>query len=186
MGGFTRNERDLIKGAIQNAKHTAVTDMLGLRFLSKADFKELGLDLDKLERRAEFQSHESDPGGMTVPFGRDKGKPISDIDDAALQWLADAVKKSVEDPEKAKFKKRNEELLTALRDEYKRRHSPAPAAKVTEDADPKTGEVKTAEPDKNGKKKTGGKKSEPDPRTQPGGEFDYGPQPWDKEPGSEG
>ena len=164
MGGFVKDEASLRKGAIENLKSVAVRDLLGLRFRTPDELKEMGLDMSKLDRRVEFQTHDKDPGTMKVPFGRDKGKPIVDIDDVALKWLAEAVKKSVDDPEKAKFKARNEALLTDLRDEYKRRHAPA------EGHDPKTGEVK--------KDKTDEKSPGEDP-------FNYGPPPMGEEFGSE-
>lgn len=133
MGGFIRNEQDLVKGAIQNMKHTAVTDILGLRMLSPGDLRELGLDLDKLERRVEYQDHSNQKqrSQITAPFGKQKGVPITELTDGNLKWLAEAVKKSVNDPEKAKWKSKNETLLQALRDEYKRRH-----AKPADDAPP--------------------------------------------------
>lgn len=121
MGGFVRNERDLVKGAIENAKHLAVHDILGLRFLKAADYKELGLDLSKLERRVEYQNHEKQGAEMVAPFGRSRGKKLTEMPDDDLKWLADKIKESVEDPEKAKWRKKNEQLLAALREEYKRR-----------------------------------------------------------------
>lgn len=169
MGGFVRNERDLMKGAVQNAKHTAVTDIMGLRFLSKADFKELGLDLDQLERRVEFQDH-GDGGKQgsqfIAPFGRGKGKPITELDDGDLEWLAKAVKKSVEDPAKAKWRTKNEALYQACRDEWSRRHKPA--------QDDKPAEVPSEEPSAE--------------ETSPQENWDeVGPPPMeDHEPGSDG
>lgn len=129
LTGFVRNERDLIKGAIENGKHQIVTTILGLRFLSKADYKDLGLDLDKLDRRAEFQTHDKDPDTITVPFGKNRGEPITEVSDRSLQWLAEAVKKSVDDPAKSKWKTKNQALLDALRAEYKRRHKTEEPAK---------------------------------------------------------
>jgi len=134
MGGFIKNEADLRKGAIENMKSVAVRDLLGLRFRTPKELQEMGLDVGKLERRVDFQTHEKDPSTITVPFGKSKGEPITDIEDKDLQWLAEAVKKSVEDPSKAKWKGKNQELLTALRDEYKRRH--APASGKSEEVDP--------------------------------------------------
>jgi hypothetical protein len=127
LGGYIKNDADLSKGAIENMKTVAVRDLLGLRFRTPGELKEMGLDVNKLERRAEFQSHDKDPNAMTVPFGRDKGKALTDVDDKCIDWLAEATKKSIADPAKAKFKSKNEALLQALRDEYIRRHSPAPA-----------------------------------------------------------
>lgn len=121
-GGFVKTEADLRRAVVENMKSVAVRDLLGLRFRTPAELRELGLDASKLDRRADFQSHDQDPSQIVVPFGRDKGKLVSDVGDDQLEWLADAVKKSVEDPDKSKFKARNQALLDALRDEYRRRH----------------------------------------------------------------
>ena len=123
MGGFVRNERDLVKGAIENAKHLAVHDILGLRFLKRADYKELGLDLDKLERRVEYQSHDKQSSEFVAPFGRSKGKPLSELTDDDLKWLAETIKKNVDDPSKSKWRAKNEALYQACREEWKRRHA---------------------------------------------------------------
>jgi hypothetical protein len=148
LTGFVKNEADLRKGAAENMKSIAVRDLLGLRFRSPAELKEMGLDVGKIKSRAEFQTHDKDPGTVVVPFGKNKGQSITDIDDGNLQWLADAVKKSIEDPEKAKFKRKNQELLDALREEYKSRQAKPEEKKVKGKGnksnpvvDEKTGEV---------------------------------------------
>lgn len=55
--------------------------------------------------------------GPLVRFGRDKGKPIADVDD--LSWYRAALQTSVEDPSKARFLEQNrahlEEVDTELR-----------------------------------------------------------------------
>jgi len=148
IGGYIKNEASLRSGAEENAKSKAVRSLLGLRFLSKADYKEIGLDLDKLERRASFESHDKDPGTMVAPFGKQKGQPIPDLTDDNLEWLAETIEKSVGDPGRAKFKARNQALLDVLHGEYKRRH--AQAEKASE---------------------------KPAPSGDRGGPYDYGPPP---------
>lgn len=129
MSGYIKTTQDLKRAVIENMKSVAVRDLMGLRFRTPAEFKEMGLDISKLDRRAEFQTHDKDPGTVTVPFGRDQGKPITEVSDSTLEWLAEAVKKSVADPDKAKWKTKNETLLVALRNEYKRRRAPAKTEK---------------------------------------------------------
>ena len=55
--------------------------------------------------------------GPLVRFGRDKGKPIADVDD--LSWYRAALQTSVEDPSKARFLEQNrahlDEVDTELR-----------------------------------------------------------------------
>ena len=165
LKGFVKNEADLRSGSEENAKSKAVRDLLGLRFRTPAELKEMGLDVSKMERRVEFQDHSdagAPPGTFIVPFGKGiKGKPISDISDKDLDYLAGALKKSMADPEKKRWAKRNEQQLEACRDEYKRRHPPA------------------EKPAENGKPKESAPAAEPkvDPSTGEvsGGEHDYGP-----------
>jgi len=122
--GYIKDEPNLIKSALANMMHTAVTQILGLRFLSPKDFAELGMPLDKLERRVEFQEHGKDESdGPVIPFGKNKGKPISSLDIGGLNWFIDALGKSVADPEKAKWKANNEKLVAAFKAELASRTS---------------------------------------------------------------
>lgn len=41
--------------------------------------------------------------GVTVPFGRNKGKPIEDVDDRDLEYLIAAAEKTLADSSKARF-----------------------------------------------------------------------------------
>lgn len=129
MGGFVKTEADLIKGAIENMKHQAVTDMLGLRFLTPDDLKELGLDVSKLPRRADFQDRGPDESGEAiVPFGKKKGKKLSEVDAKDLDYYADAAQKAIADPAKAKWKAKEERWLAAVEAEKARRAAPPPDA----------------------------------------------------------
>ena len=141
MGGFVKTEADLRRSVLENLKSVAVRDLLGLRFRSPAELRDFGLDVGKMKSRAEFQTHDADPGSFVVPFGRAKGQPISEVEDDSLEWLANAVKKSIADPEKARFKASNEKTLEACRHEYKRRRkttdpTDAAAKPTTEPAKP--------------------------------------------------
>ena len=158
MGGFVKTEADLRRAVLENLKSIAVRDLLGLRFRTPEELKEMGLDVGKMERRAEFQTHDKQDGEILAPFGRSKGQPITEISDSDLEWLANAVKKSVADPDKAKWKGKNETLLQALREEYKRRRAP----KSSDAAEAKSGQA----PEKYQPKE---------------GEFDFGPPPLTEE-----
>lgn len=57
----------------------------------------------------------------TLSFGKSKGKKPSEIGDSDLTWYGKVVAESVEDPSKAKFRPKNQALLTALRAEQARR-----------------------------------------------------------------
>ena len=150
IGGFVRNERDLEKGAKENAKHLAVTDILGLRFLSKADYKDIGLDLDKMDRRADFQTRGEDVGADVprVGFGKNKGRPITELVDKSLEWYIEAAKKTIADPDKKKWHAKEKVWLNGLLAEEQRRKQPkkpkeetAPEKPAEPQVDATTGEV---------------------------------------------
>jgi hypothetical protein len=73
-------------------------------------------------------------GGISFPFGRDKGIPIPQLSDESIGWYSRAMSQAIADPEKARWRGRNEQLLAALLAEEKRRAeakaapAPAPAA----------------------------------------------------------
>ena len=56
---------------------------------------------------------------VLVPFGWDKGKPLSAVAD--LTWLRRAVESSVNDPEKERWRSQNQALLDAIQAEEARR-----------------------------------------------------------------
>ena len=57
----------------------------------------------------------------TVPFGKHKGKRLSEVPTKDLQWLHDATAENVADPAKARFKAKNEADLRAMQRELERR-----------------------------------------------------------------
>lgn len=57
--------------------------------------------------------------GPLVRFGRDKGKPIADVDD--LSWYRAALQTSVEDPSKARFLEQNRAHLEEVDAELRAR-----------------------------------------------------------------
>lgn len=59
--------------------------------------------------------------GGVVPFGRDKGKPLADCTDRDLQWLAGALRRSIEDESKARYLDANTRDLSAVEAEMGRR-----------------------------------------------------------------
>ena len=75
---------------------------------------------------------------VMVKFGRDKGKPIYDVDD--LSWYRGAIARSVADPAKGQYLTANQADLAAIDDEIARRAgggapAPAPAALPFPEAD---------------------------------------------------
>jgi hypothetical protein len=52
-----------------------------------------------------------------APFGKSKGIPLAEIDDAQLRWLAGALQTSVDDPSKATYRAKNSRDLESVRAE---------------------------------------------------------------------
>lgn len=74
--------------------------------------------------------------GLVMKFGRARGKTIEEASERDLEWYADAIEKSVDDPDKARFRDANLREVAAIRAElaYRRgepatpQQAPAPAA----------------------------------------------------------
>jgi hypothetical protein len=81
-------------------------------------------------RAAESQTSKPERarGSGVIRFGRDKDTPIEEASDETLTWYASALRKSISDPEKARFKRENEADLAAVEHELARRRG--------EDAEP--------------------------------------------------
>lgn len=83
-----------------------------------------------------------DTSQFMVPFGRNKGTPISDpqVTDKDLDYIANAMRESIEDPGKSKFRSKNQALLDAVIAEqgYRREESAGGQLPLGEDrgADP--------------------------------------------------
>lgn len=59
-------------------------------------------------------------GAVLPPFGRKRGQPIAGCDLENLEWYRGVVQKSVDDPDKARFRERNQEVLSAIEAEIVR------------------------------------------------------------------
>lgn len=59
--------------------------------------------------------------GVKVPFGKEKGKDLAEIDNRSLSSLADYLTKQVADPKKAQYQASNQRLLDACSEEGIRR-----------------------------------------------------------------
>lgn len=55
--------------------------------------------------------------GLAIKFGKGKGTPLEQASDKDLAWYSDVIAKSVDDPEKSRFKAANEKELAAIRAE---------------------------------------------------------------------
>lgn len=82
-------------------------------------------------------------GAMKVPFGPNRGKSITDVDEKDLKYLADFYGKAIADPAKGQYRERNVEALTAVRAEMEHRRS-GPAR------DPRQEDLPNGEPPNDG------------------------------------
>lgn len=58
---------------------------------------------------------------LVVPFGRDKGKTLAEIDMRSLEWLASAAKSNINDPAKSKWRSKEQAWLAQVESEIARR-----------------------------------------------------------------
>lgn len=75
----------------------------------------------------------SAPAWEFVPFGRSKGKHISEIDDRDIAYLVEASQRSLNDPGKARFHDMEQRRLDALQLEQDARRAMAAGARRTND-----------------------------------------------------
>ncbi len=58
---------------------------------------------------------------VQIPFGREKGRSISDASTSGLKWVLDRVNESIDDPAKDRFREKNVELRDAVEAELESR-----------------------------------------------------------------
>ena len=151
MGRYVKTIEDMKKGAIENMKSVAVRDLLGLRGRTPAEMQGMGLDVGRLERRAEFENHAEAGAAPTaaalVPCGKTSGQPVTTIDDGDLAWHIKAARENIADPAKARFRAKTERWLAACLAEEARRKAPPPPAPTGDHAAEKaelTAKIKVA------------------------------------------
>lgn len=59
--------------------------------------------------------------GKTIPFGRSKGMAIEEAETKDLSWVAGALRESIDDPKKERWRADNVELLSAIEAELEGR-----------------------------------------------------------------
>lgn len=125
--GYLKDEQSVIKGALANMKHRAVTSLLGITFMTPDDFREAGLDLDKLQRRVTFQDHGEGPvsSAPRIEFGKNKGKLLTDLNDKSLDWYINAAQENLADSSKAKYHAKEQYRLQGYMAEKARRSNTA-------------------------------------------------------------
>jgi hypothetical protein len=113
--------------SLKAAITTAESDWLvGLLLIPRG-----GADVDvdgrgQADEEAPVGKPRDQPSGVTVGFGSAKGQDVAELSDQDLDWYFKAYRRDVEDPEKAKWAKRNMSVLDAILAERKRRSEAAP------------------------------------------------------------
>lgn len=59
--------------------------------------------------------------GHVIPFGRSKGQPIEEVDAKDLTWVAGALRTSIDDETKSRWREANQALLAAIEAELETR-----------------------------------------------------------------
>lgn len=65
-------------------------------------------------------------GAVFPPFGRKKGQPIAGCDLENLEWYRGAIQRSVDDPQRANFRDKNQAVLDAIEAEIARQGGSVP------------------------------------------------------------
>lgn len=125
-------EGDILKAAYSNLVVNGVTRLLGVRNLTWERLGQLGIDqagATKIEYRqgGKGGGANADTSLLTIPFGRNKGKKLSEIEKSDLDWLAKRAEEDVakNDP---KWHAKNLAWQAAIKTELARR---APANSKT-------------------------------------------------------
>jgi hypothetical protein len=120
------DEGNIMKAAYTNMEVNGVTRLLGVRNFSWERLKEYGIDKDGL---ASVEFEQGAKGGKArspaleevVKFGPAIGQSFAAMNDGDLNTYLEIYKKEIPDPEKAKFKRKNEGRVTAITAELARR-----------------------------------------------------------------
>lgn len=125
------DEGNILKAAYSNMLVNAITRLLGVRSLSWEQLRELGIDSSQVakvsfDRGAKGGGDTAHKDGVpVVKFGKDKGKPLTEVAD--LSWLHGKAKEDVAKND-AKWHAKNVEWLGHIEAEIARRQNAAAGA----------------------------------------------------------
>lgn len=131
----TRSGPDLraciLKKSETNCHARGTMKLLGIQATRDEFDRYWGADKSSQIGQVEFQKGGKGGGtnqGLTIPFGKEKGKTLPEASDNSLEWLANVMEERIADPENAKWKDKNSELLNAIRDELAHRRGDSKGA----------------------------------------------------------
>lgn len=86
-------------------------------------------------------------GAVFPPFGRKRGQPIAGCDLENLEWYRGVVQKSVNDPDKSRFREKNQEVLDAIEAEITRQGGTVQREEPQSYGEPSYGSTRNEEDD---------------------------------------
>lgn len=121
------DEGNIMKAAYTNMLVNAITRLLGVRNLSWARLQSAGLAREKMGK-VDYEKGAQGGGGNkaagleeVMKFGPAKDSSFAQMSDEHLVHYRTSFEKELPDPEKAKFKKKNEERIALITGELARR-----------------------------------------------------------------
>jgi hypothetical protein len=109
---------DLTTAVLHWSHHADQEDLLAKKALQDAVFAYARLR-DRAPQPTGVSDHRDSP--FVVKFGRSKGKTLAECDTADLNWLAGAMRRSIDDPSKSRFIDQNRSDLAAIEHELETR-----------------------------------------------------------------
>lgn len=107
---------DVKKAAFTNWMNRLIKGILGLNY-TWDDFEAAGMNRDVMAK-VRFRTGDKDPHAVPTlpPYGEHKGKKLDDptVPDTALKYYLQGAERSIADPEKAKYRAKEEKLRDAI------------------------------------------------------------------------
>ncbi|MCP3999100.1 MAG: hypothetical protein GY722_29155 [bacterium] len=108
---------DVIKAAYTNFRNRGYAGFLGVQNMTIEELKQAGFKRYAEIGGVTFKSGSQGGGStMVAPWGPGKGKPYTELDDKDLRGYLKNAQGQLDDPEKAKFKKNNEKVISHITD----------------------------------------------------------------------
>lgn len=121
------DRNDVKKGSVTNCIGNGITRLLGIRNLTWDELESVGIKRDAVGK-VNYKSADPNESPVLPNYGRHKGQLMSDpsIPISELKYYLAGAEKSIEDPEKAKYKNSNERMRDALKAEIAKREAASP------------------------------------------------------------
>lgn len=126
------DRNDVKKGSVTNCIGNGITRLLGIRNLTWEELEQVGIKRDSVGK-VNYKSADPNESPVLPNYGRHKGKPMNDpsIPLSELKYYLSGAEKSIDDPEKEKYKKNNERMRDALKAEIAKREAASPKETIS-------------------------------------------------------